>query len=349
MIRSVKILSALLCVSGLLFSESFIERMGRIKSVRTLLLQRLPEEYTVPVTLKGDLGKRVEASLDSMGFDSPGFCETYSTDEGFNLYIDNENMPPYTHRMISGILNPIEMSNVILNTFTSYRKYSVMKALLKETVVKRKSIKEDGVEFLVMEFSPREEKFKYTYRDNGPAIRESWLDTMALKIKGTMEIKEIMVVKKSVLHYNNKKEKNSVKQVYSFDYKKIGKTLLPLEMRLFTDDTLSLKVKAEYRIADEEILFKNREIIFLDRDGNERRLIIEYGKYVFDSKRMDVREGYEDGYSEQILKAAEIAAEAQEALSKGEMDRAYLMYRRLLRRYPDTPQAVEARELLQGL
>ncbi|MFW5960661.1 MAG: tetratricopeptide repeat protein [Chitinivibrionales bacterium] len=349
MIRWVKILSALACVSGLLFSESLIERMGRIKSVRTLLLQRLPEEYTVPVTLKGDLGKRVETCLDSMGFDSPGFYETYSRDEGFNLYIDNENMPPYTHRMISGILNPIEMSNVILNTFTSYRKYSVMKDLLKETVVKRKTIKEDGVEFLVMEFSPRDEKFKYASIDNGPAIRESWLDTMALKIKGTMEVKEVMLVKHNVLHYNNKKEKTRVKQGYSFDYKKIGKTLLPLEMRLFTDDTLSLKVNAEYRIADEEILFKNREIVFLDREGNERRLIIEYGKYVFDSKRVDVREGQGDGFSEEIIRAAEIAGEAQEALSEGEMDRAYLMYRRLLRRYPETPQAVEARELLKGL
>lgn len=324
--------------------------ISRIKSPVELLSHFLPKRYTASLSLSGSIADEIKAILDTLEMDTPQFSEIYSRKKGYRLIITNKEYTSQTRDLISGILNPIELTGIVLNSILQYRNPDVLLHMQKETTV---TVKEDSSR-MVLEIKPAGTQFNYKYKDAGAYINESWLTMLSISVDpATMLAHELLFVKHSRTLSSDQINKSIPQKKmykYVFHYKKFQSSFVPIQLDLYRDTFLILTLSAVYRRIDRFLVFDKREITYTFRKKTESTLIINYQNYTFDISPAEMKETESSGkYAAKLNKAAAFARKATEALNKGNTQTAFGLLETIIEKCPGTPHAVEAQKLLSSL
>ncbi len=326
----------------------------RIKSPLEMISDIFPKRYSVPVTLSGSIADEIASILDTINIDKPLYSEYYDRKNGFVLSIINEQFPSQTREMISGILNPIDMTGVILNYLLKYRETDNLIKLQKETTINTKNVKKGDSTMILIEIKPKGTRFCYEYKDFGAYLHESWLSEMSITIDSSTMVAQELSIVKHLCDYNATQQKRPAPkkfhQLYKFTYAEIKGSPIPSTFDLYIDSQLTLSFSASYREFDKYTTFDRREITYFLNDKPASDLIMKFMKYDLSVEKKIIKEDkIKDEYAKNLKRAAAYSRKATEALNSGRIQKAVQLMQMIIDNYPHTPQAVEAKKLLSGL
>lgn len=324
--------------------------ISRIKSPHELLSQYLPKRYTASLALSGSIADEIKVILDTLDIDTPQYSEIFNRKKGTRLIITNKKYTSQTRDLISGILNPIELTDVVLNSILQYREADALLDMQKETTV---SVKEDS-SLTIFEIKPTGTRFNYKYKDVGAYVYETWLTMLTITVApSTMLVHKLSLTKHSRTFSAEQTKKTSPEEniyTYVFKYEKLQNAFVPTQLDLYVDNFLTLTLSAAYRQIDRFILFDNRDITYFFKNKAESKLLIEYQSYNFEITQGKIETAGSSGkYTVKLIKAAACARKAVDALNKGDTQTTLGLLQTIIENYPGTPQAVEAQKLLSGL
>ncbi len=328
--------------------------LTRIQSPYKLLSRYLPKQYVVDVTLSGSIADELNQIFDSISIEPPKYAEIRDKKRGIQLVITNDLYTAQTRDLLSGIINPVEMIDVILNSVLKYQEIDNLIQLQKETTITNKRILKKGCTVNIIEIEPTGQRFNYIYRDMGAYIQESWFTKLSLVIDTSfMLARELSLLKQTRMFNISRQSKPSVTAThhrYIFSYIMIGNTPLPCHLEFYTDSVLTLTVSASYRQSDEYILFDKREICYFLPDRTKSRLVMQYGEYEYKiASNAEKSSDIPVKYTKKLRRAAAYARKAIDALNQGRVQTAIGILKMIRQNYQGTPQAVEAQKLLSGL
>jgi hypothetical protein len=352
------IVSALLLTAGISHSSSTDSTQANfallksLRSPREQLQPCLPPHYRVPVTIGGSVAAEMLATVRKLGLSAPRYREEYEGRGRFRLTLANEDYPRETGELLCGILNPIDMTEAVLGSIIKYRDDQTLRRMLQQTVISRSEVTIENRRMLQLDIRPSAERFNYFYEDRGPQVVEEWLSRLQLTIDAAAaDVYEISFVK-HVRVTGSGEDRAPVTTVrhyrYLIAYTRCGTATLPQRLEVHTDSVLTMRLSAGYRQVAHRILFDRRTICAFNGAAVADSVVMSYGEY--DLRTPVAARPQSSGKRDEKLKnAAALASQASQAIASGAVGKASALLQTLCRRYPDTPQAVEARKLLSGL
>ena len=105
-----------------------------IKSPQELLFPFFPKKYCVPVTLSGKIADEMKSALDSLKLELPHYQEKFDG-KSFNLVLGEEGYSTKTRELLSGILNPVELIDIVVSSVVKYREANKFSEIIRETKI----------------------------------------------------------------------------------------------------------------------------------------------------------------------------------------------------------------------
>ncbi len=324
--------------------------LRNIRSPQELLYPFLPKRYCVPVTLSGGIAEEIGRTLDTLKVGLPVFAEAFDG-KGFHLSLASRDFPAVTHELLSGILNPVELIDIIVDSFVKYREESRFADLISTTTVRVDTVKWAGKPALVVLLLPKNEKFAATFDDQGAYTHESWLTALTITMDAVSHlVYELSTIKcsRTFASGDEKPVTSTINARYRFNYEVQAEALLPKTLIVYFNDVEVLKVDASYRREKKKIVFDKKEICCVT-DGKPSCLTVGYGAYTAGGCEKVAAAAAPKNYSKRLEKADALSQKAGEKLRSGDIAGSLSLFRKLIDDYGDTPQAVEARRLLNQL
>jgi hypothetical protein len=322
-----------------------------LKSPCELVAPYLPEGYSVAVTLAGSIADEMQSTLAALGLPRPRYRETYDGMGHFRLMLDNPDYPAETRDLLSGIINPIEMTETILRSIVKYRDEAGLRRMLAETTLRTATNRRGAAPRWELTFAPIGERFCYAYEDRGAVIAEEWLTELRLTADPrTRLVDEISLVKylRTIdVHDAAKPAPVGAHFTYRIGYERHDTALLPRSLEVFIDSALSLTLTVAYRPEGGGLVLDSRAICTNQPSHAPACVTMTYG--IYDRRWRALTEknsARAPGGSTQLRAAAALSLKASRAFSDGAIGKAVMHLRTLIRLYPATPQAIEARKLL---
>jgi hypothetical protein len=323
-----------------------------IKSPQELLFPYFPKKYCVPVTLSGKIADEMKAALDSLKLELPRYNERFNG-KAFDLILANEQYSSKTRELLSGILNPVELIDIVVSSVVKYREPGKFSELMRETKILRDTCTYAQEKAFKITLAPKGDRFAYSYQDMGAFVHESWLTMLTL----TLDAKTRLVYELSTIRFSRTYGTGSEKPApdimnarYLFVYESRDGMQLPHRLSVYFNNTEVFKLQASYRQQDKMFLFNNKEIC-TSLEGKPACLNVSYGDYVFSLCDTTGKAGrvQDKKYSQHLEKAAKLSQEAMEKMRSGKISDAIRLLQKLVEQYGETPQAVEAKKLLGQL
>jgi hypothetical protein len=330
------------------------EFLSSIRAAGDLVAPMLPRTYAVPVRLTGTIADEMRTTLKGLDLEEPEYMEIYDRKNGFSLILSNDYYSSDTRELLAGILNPIDMIDAVLNSIVRYRQEDKLDNMLYETKAKRQLIVNKGKAKWVVLLEPSGERFAYDYEDMGAYIHETWLTSMEITVDSASMLAEKLVLKKYSRLYSadstGRPSPSGRSYQYDFHYDTLTGKPMPVKMTLAIDGVLSLSMEAAYRTAGSSIVFASRKICYETKGGKQACLELEYGEYQINADLQAFKNGNKNATSSNKIKqAAALALKAEEAIRTGNIKVAMRTLKNIIQNCEGTPQAVEARKLLEGL
>jgi len=322
---------------------------------KELIAPHFPENYTTQLSLEGKISDEITTSLKNQGLEKPQFRETYSRKNGFKLLLVNENYSLSTKNMISGIFNPLEMIELTIESLVRFRDPNKFGRLQKETSMQVSNEGFRGKRIYRVDLSPRKERFAYTYEDQGNSIKEKWLQHLSASIDSvSLLIYKISLVQcTKVIHANQsiRPRVDTTAKEYIIRYTEGSQPVLPHDLSVYINAHKVLEITADYQKVNKYTVFKSRYICFISDKKTKKCLTMNYGDYNFKTSIISKikRNMQEKPSTADINKAAVLAEKATQAMDEGELEKAMRYFKKLIRNYPQTPQGVEAGNLVKNL
>jgi hypothetical protein len=325
-----------------------------IRSPLDLARSCLPGRYRAAVTLTGSIADEMNASLAAQGLEPPRFEEVMERPGVFALELANESYSLDTRELVSGILNPAEFIDVVLRSIVRYRDASMFERVVKETRATVEPAPQAGPAALCVRLRPLGERFGYSYEDIGSHVRESWLTALDAVMDTTDFLVHALTLQRCLREYDIEQTSpppvQTVNARYEFAYATVGEHILPSELHLFLNDSLVVTITASYRREGRHVVFDKRLVCNQAQADVRSCLEMRYGTYQFGAGQARRRPGQaRSDATRDIQKAAELSRKAAAELRTGAIGAAFRLLERLVREYPDTPQGLEARKLLEGV
>lgn len=323
-----------------------------IKSPQELLFPSFPRRYCVPVTLSGKIADEMKAALDSLRFESPRYTERFDG-KAFNLILSNESYSGKTRELLGGIMNPVELIDIVVSSVVKYREPQKYSEIIRDTKIAQDTTTYLGRSAYIIRLTPKGERFGYLYQDVGAFVHESWLTMLTLTLDATSKV----VYELSTIRYSRTYDANAERPAadimnarYLFSYEQQDSVLLPKRLNVFFNTAEVLKIEASYRKLDKLFVFDKKEICS-SLDGVSSCLSESYGDYQFNGCDSIPSPGksQDKNYSKNLEKAAALSKEAGDKMRNGQITESVRVLQKLVEQYGDTPQAVEARRLLSQL
>ncbi len=327
--------------------------LSRIKSPYTLLSNHLPKQYTVPLTLSGSIAEEIKSVLDTLDIEMVHYSELFDRRKGFQVVITNNAYMTQTRDLLSGILNPVEMTDIILNSILRYQEEETLLQIQNATTIAHSQKTRNGIPLTQYTLTPKGKHFCYQYKDMGAYVHESWLTELHIAIDPkTMLAHELSVIKHTRSISTDQQDRPVPKvstHSYVFSYTTIENILLPSQLNFYVDSMLVLALSASYSKQEQYILFDKREITYFLPDKSTSHLKIRYNAYQFTISSKTQKTAPSGKYSKKLKRAAKLSRKAIEALNNGRIQTAMNILQTIIDTCPGTPQAVEAQKLLTGL
>jgi hypothetical protein len=322
-----------------------------------LVFSHFPAQYTVPITLSGAISDEMKKTLKGMGLEAPSYEEVLDKSRQFHLFLANKNYSLETRDLLSGVLNPVEMIDIVVSSALKYRQEEQFRAIANETSITITSRQAQGKTMLSIVLVPRGKYFAYSYEDLGAYIRESWLSTVICVMDSASHcVYELTLYKNSRTFTADQTRKPPVDSSvlhYAFSYAQFDGALLPAALSLCINGAPSLALEATYRREGKYLLFDTRKICYINPKapgGDSSCLMMNYGAYDINRVPPSLKQSVApQAYAKSMEKAAELSRKALALIRKGSLDAAMAVLKKVVADFPETPQAVEARKLLYGL
>jgi hypothetical protein len=328
--------------------------LSSIRSPADLVYPVLPKEYSVPVLLSGDVAEEMKYTLKNLDLEDPQYKEIYTQKTGFRLILANSFYSEDTRELLAGILNPVEMIDVVLGSIVRYRQKELLKKMLNEASAERRLIKtETGPKWLVV-LTPSGDRFAYEYEDMGAYIHETWLTHLEVMVDTANMLAENLEVKKASRLFSadstGKPAPSENVYKYEFAYDTIEGRFLPSKMTLSIDGIQALSIKSGYRMLKKHTVFDSRIICYRKDINGRAYLNIKYGEYSLAQASVKPdKENRNDKKAVKIKQAASLAIKAEDALRAGNIKAAVRILKNIIQECEGTPQAIEAKKLMEGL
>ncbi len=330
-----------------------------LKSVRLpqqLISPFFPTKYTVPISLSGNIANEMRQSLTMMNLEPPQYEEVFDKKGQFHLYLSNASYSLETRDLLVSALNPIDMIDAIITSVIKYRSETQFNAIVHETAVSVSPIAKEQGTRIAVELVPKGNYFSYSYEDEGPFVRESWLTKISCLIDtSTHLLYELKIMRHMRTFSADKTEKppvDSVSYWYSFSYTTLGTAIMPSGLSLSVNSIPSLTLSATYRTEGKNLVFNTRSICYLNHGSADTTscLYLNYGTYSWNAASVSAgKPGKPAEYALHMEKAASLCRNAQQKIKSGNIEASIPLLKKVVAEYGETPQAVEARKLLMGL
>lgn len=327
--------------------------LREIRSPLEMARHTLPHSYRAELEVSGPVVDHMRASMTSQNLEPPRFVETSKRPGVFNLQIANESYPLDTREMLSGILNPADLIDVVLTSLMRFRDEESFDRLRKETTASVAPAPSAGPQALAITLIPVSNRFGYTYDDRGTLVSESWLRSLRAEIDTVDFLLHKLELVRSRREYSIEEPvKPPLQELlvrYEITYTASAQGVpLPSELQLFINDTLILEVSAGYRREKQYTVFDNRRICSYT-GAAAQCLEMKYVSYQFGSVATPRAAASDAARTRRIQKASELSRKAQEQMRIGEIKEAFRTLQRLALDFAETPQGLEAIKLLDGL
>ncbi len=332
------------------------EMLRNVQSPDQVVFSRMPPQYTVPITLSGDIAEEMEKTLHDINLETPHYEEVLDKSRQFRLLLANRNYSLETRDLLSGVLNPAEMIDIVVSSVLKYRQDDQFRDIVDQTAITRSSGRLGKAAVVRFDLSPKGTYFGYDYEDMGAYIRESWLSSLTCVVdSATRCVYQLVVHKHSRTFAADQVRKPPVDSSvlsYTFTYGVFDGVTMPSGLFLSVNGTTSLTLEATYRWQDKYMVFDTRKICYVNakKAGAPTCLMMTYGAYRLAAEpSMPQHALNPSAYGRNLEKAARLSRDALSRLRSGKIDAALQILKRVAADFPETPQAVEARKLLDGL
>lgn len=349
----------LFCKNGLCKTNILFEPYSVLKSVKTpqeLIFPFFPSRYSAKIKFSGDIAEEMISNLKSLGLKEPIFNETFDKKNLFEISVLNDDYSLETKEMLSAILNPVQMTDIVLSSILKLKEKEKFNEIVKDTKAEMNFIHDSSKTYIIIILVPKGKYISYSYEDMGAYIRESWIDSLTCKIdSSTLCICELFMRKIGrtfVSDRINKPPLDTVLFNYFFEYSQYDNALLPFCLTMHINNSIRLKISATYKKKDNIILFDKREICYLRQDSKSLGfscLKIIYQEYDLNKQKEQAKPVFSHKYTKELEKSAELSRKAMNYLKKGNIDAALEILKKIASDYPNTPQAIEAKKLISSL
>jgi len=311
----------------------------------------------VPVELSGPIADEMRRMLDKMDLTPPRFAEIMGRDRDLSLFIANDDYPLETRDLISGILNPTDMIDILLSSLLKYRNAEKFARIKDETTARLLREQGPGGPAFLVALAPRGQRFAYTYEDAGAAVHETWLTELSLLLDSASLRVHRIALRRCARSVTAAQEErpgiDTAAMVYTIDYDSINGAVVPVRLALSVNGSAAVTVDATYRTERGYTVFDRRRICCSRKGTPEPScLTMQYGAYTMGYAASASAQRKSQGrgrYAQRLAKAATLSRKAAEDLRKGNISAAVRALRTLIDSYPETPQAIEAEKVLAGL
>jgi hypothetical protein len=333
------------------------EKLRSVLSPDRMVFSRMPPQYTAGVTLSGGIADEMEKALRAVGLEAPQYREVLDKSHQFHLLLANRNYSLETRDLLSGVLNPGEMIDIVISSVLRYRQEEKFRDIADQTIITSAPGRRGGKTTIRFELVPKGKYFAYSYDDMGAFVRESWLSNLVCVMdSATRCVYELTLHKNSRTFAADQTVKPPVDSSvlsYTFAYVMFGGVELPAGLTLAVNGVRSLTIEATYRWDGRYMVFDTRKICYVNPanpNAGPLCLLMTYGPYRLNAVPPSLKQTLSpDHYAQNLEKAAQLSRAALDLLRKGDVDAAIRTLRKVTADFPETPQAVEARRLLDGL
>jgi len=337
--------------------ENSFGRHGILMTIRTpqdMIGPKLPDKYRVSVILSGDIASEISQNLTAMKLDAPLFEEIMPVKGRFYLNLANADYALETRELISGILNPVELLDIVVATVVRYRDKQNFPVLVKETSISITPEPNAGSTLVRIELKPWGNRFGYLNEDMGVYVQESWLTRMALVMDTASHLVHQLSQTKISRHYTldqtSKPVPDTMLSRYTFEYAGVDGLMMPSKLSLAINGREALTVSAGYRREKQYIVFDTRSICYTEQTNPARCLTMNYQAYKFGGILQANKVLAEPtDYTRQLSEAAQLSRKASDELYAGKILSSVRSLQKLIDLYPNTPHAVESKKLLANL
>ncbi|NLG16704.1 MAG: hypothetical protein GX556_05170 [Fibrobacter sp.] len=354
--HSVKLICCIFTTLGLIATNLFAQEgpeyaiLKSIKAPQDLLFPHFPPRYCVQVQLSGPVAEEMTGAINKLQFESPVFRESFNGKE-FNLYLANSNYPEQTRELLSGLLNPLELINMAVESVIKYKSENKFAELQDQTSASHEISSVNGRPVYKIRLIPKGNYFSYSYNDNGAFVEESWMKELTAVVDSALSlVYELSATKQQRQFSVDAVDKPSARESavkYIFSYEFGTGVPLPSRMEFFSDGEPVLDISAVYGPLGDQIVFTRKTICVYQ--GSEKACLelahTDYScKACPSAKKRNPR-----FYNRKLEKAALLSKKAVDQLRNGNISVSTRVLEELVEKYGDTPQAVEARRLLAKL
>jgi hypothetical protein len=332
------------------------QRLRSLQSPDRIVLSRMPHHYTVPITLTGDIADEMEKNLKCIGLDAPRYMEILDKSQ-FRLLLANQNYSIETRDLLSGVLNPAEMIDIVISSVLKYRQEDQFHDIAEQTTLSCTAGGQGTVPTVRYDLAPKGKYFAYAYDDVGAYIRESWLSGLScVADSATGCVYELTLNKNTRTFAADQTRKPPIDSSvlsYKFAYAIFDDVSMPSGLTLTVNGVRTLTLEATYRWEGRFMVFDTRKICYVDSRKPSSApvcLMMTYGTYQLNEATPSFAHPLNpDRYARNLEKAAALSRVAEDRLRSGKIEAAIQTLKTLAADFPETPQAVEARKLLEGL
>lgn len=326
--------------------------LADIKTPQQLLFPHIPPKYIVALQLSGNIAEEMSAAVTRLGLEKPHYLESFDG-ENFFVRLANENYPQKTRDLLTGILNPAEIIDMSTESVLRYKSETFISELQKNSNISVNLSHYNQKPVWKISLTPIDKHFGYSHEDMGAAIRENWFEKLelvvdtALKVIYTIDALQIERIYSSIEQDAPEVIKRTIK--YDFGYQNFNSSPLPSGFKVTMNGKPLLSISADYQEHENYALFRKKEVCSF-RSKGKKCLIMSYGDYSF-SVPKSIRRNERGGTisARDLSKAANLSVKATELMRKGNISAAKRVINTLVERYPETPQAIEAKEILMSL
>jgi hypothetical protein len=325
-----------------------------LKTPQDMVFPTFPSHYRVPVTLSGDIASEIAATISDMKLPVPRFEELMPSKGACYLRIANEDYDADTRELLAGILNPVQIIDIAVNSILRFRDKEYFPTLVKETNIAVSGLNREGRGQIAIELTPRGDRFGYQYEDLGVYVQESWLTKITLLADSSTrlvtELTQYKVNRQFTVAQENKPAPDTIVSHYRFEYVSSGDSPLPAKLTLDMNGKPALVIAASYRQENNRTVFDDRSVCCLKEGDQQQCLTMHYGEYRFEGVPQEAASLSKPKVSSrELAAAAKLARDATYQLRAGMIYASKRTLRKLADDYPNTPQAVEAKKLLANL
>jgi hypothetical protein len=331
--------------------------LASLLTPQKLLAAYFPKTYVVPVYVSGSVAEDMDKTIKAMKLDVPAYEEVLDNNQQIHLNITNQSYTIDTKDLLAGILNPVDMMNSAVMSVLKYKTDPQLASIISGTVCSIAPCITREKPLIAVTLLPKGKQFAYTYNDEGSLVREAWLFYAKFIVDSSVHTVHSLQLCRCTRTFSAaqtlKPAVDTTVLFYQFTYDSSLIPPLPLEMSLTVNEKKLIDIKATYRQEDKYRVFDTRAICYssssISHDTTEC-ITLSYGAYGLNKqpKAQEHRVSSTE-FAKQMRKAAEIMRKAEQNIKTGSLEDALPLIKKVVADYPQTPQAAEARKLLQGL